>query len=174
MTAAGKLASDIEFAAERLGQWRPVKIARALGRTEKGLRQMLARRHICATRDAGCITARLLALEYLPLSPQRVSALCRNGAIPAVRNPGGRWWLINLDCIPDLQARYGVRGMAANWEPLRAAEIRQRVATRSTPVRSIPLLQVPEQIGPTFGEVVARDQRQRPDALAFAVDADAA
>jgi hypothetical protein len=127
---AERLARDVEIVASGLGTVSVAALARRTGRTPTGVRKFIARQRLAPTRDAGYITAQALAREFVALSPQSVTAKCRSGAIPARRNtthtaPGserrrGRrghgWWLISLDLVPALQARYGARTTLARWQ----------------------------------------------------------
>lgn len=126
-----RLTRDIEIVAAGLGTVGLAALARRTGRTPAGVRKLLERQHLAPTRDGGYITAATLAREYVALSPQAVAAKCRAGEIPARRNAthtcvaserrhGARntgWWLIDIDHIPMLQARYGARGEPVRWRP---------------------------------------------------------
>jgi len=127
----GRMARDVETINDILGRRTVAQIARRIGRSPGATRSLIGRHGLYPTQAAGYVTAQTLAREFVALSPQRVSALCRNGAIPARRNmthvrdgvcgtSGGRergWWLISLDHVPDLQARYGARGEPVRWRP---------------------------------------------------------
>lgn len=128
---AERLARDVEIVSSGLGRLSVATLARRTGRTPTGIRKMIVRQRLAPTRDAGYVTAGILSREYVALSPQAITAKCRSGEIAARRNTthtfarserrrGRRntgWWLISLDLVPALQARYGARGEAVRWRP---------------------------------------------------------
>lgn len=113
---------DREAVLALLPRCRLETIARRVGRTPEGLRAFLARERIAYTRDCGYLTPGELSREYVALTAQRITALCRSGAIrarrgqPRTRGARRGHWLIAIDLVPALQDRYGARGARVRWD----------------------------------------------------------
>lgn len=84
--------------------WLPYRtvpaIARALGRSEKGVRRWCERHGHSATTELLMTSGR--AARIAGVSPQRLTALARQGRVRARRVPGGRWWLWRVEDLPQL------------------------------------------------------------------------
>lgn len=111
---------DVDYLRDHAGRRSPAQLARALGRSVKGVQHMRYRYAAAPTLAGEYVTAQQCA-HLIGRSPQWVASLCRAGRIPAHRNPGGHWWLISLADLPAIAARYGTVPYAP---PLPAPSVR--------------------------------------------------
>lgn len=86
-------ADEEQFISDRLPIWTLDAIARHLGRTRQSVERYCWRKHHAATTQDLVTSGQAAALTGR--SPQRITALARQGKIRARRKPGGRWWLID-------------------------------------------------------------------------------
>jgi hypothetical protein len=91
-------ADEADLAVTYLPYWRVETIARALGRTPAAVRSWCARHGQWPTTQH--LVTSGWAAQLTGLTPQRLTALARAGAVPARRVPGGRWWLFDPERLP--------------------------------------------------------------------------
>lgn len=79
-------------------------LARRLGRTPKAVLRWCERNRVFPCRGSWWTTGQ--AAQVTGLSPQHLSALCRQRKLRSRRVPGGRWWLIAPEEVERLIQRY--------------------------------------------------------------------
>lgn len=85
-------------------------LARHLGRSPKAVEQWCWRHGCFPTRGSWYTSGE--AARRTGLSPQWLTALCRERRIRARRVPGGRWWLIAPEEVERLARQ---RGLEEQW-----------------------------------------------------------